>query len=986
MWNNPNQHPYQGYSGPNQFGYGHANQQPQTRQPRQPGFNQPQQFPHQGFHQNNQHAAYNPGHGYPYQQPNQGYQEFGAPNPYAQQNPGYFPNSQQQGGFGYPNQQSLGQNPHGQPPNMPPPSQGSNPFFNQKLMQNQQGDYPQMNQPVKIPGYSPLPQMHVPVQTFNFNTLQQGGAFIPMGFKPQVDINNAPEFKLTEDQIQKKDDLTKNIAKKYKNTFNAPAKNHIKKIENNLSVKKKDTDDIHQTTIDAHQDIHKKEDREYDGNDNRIDDDDIPDIKGDREWVDDYSKSIAIHKPNNGIGGSISYLNKSSSRYEQIKARCSPAKPYIDPEFPTRYESLWGYGSASLSERYLKSLAWGRPTEIFKGEPYVVFNEGIDINDVIQGGLGDCYLLASIASIAEHPDRLKRLYLTRKPNKEGIYALSICIDGIFEEVILDDQFPIQPLSKTAAFNSTKTNEIWVMLLEKAYAKVYGAYANINAGLTREALRDLTGAPCQTYFVKKLSPDQHWAIIRDADEKDHIMAAQSGEIAGKKNDAQDEETGLSGNHAYSLIDAYEIIEKRPGLYDLKEEGENNNLPVHKVLKIRNPWGKGEWKHEWSDSDPRITKELRKKLDMEKEDDGVFLLPLEEFLKYFASYQLCHYNDDFMYSAQKYQSDYKNPSVLEFEIKENGIYYFSVVQVSKRHFNPDKKYKYTPITMIVAQIVPGSKPKFIGMVTKADKELWFKANCDSGNYVAWIHTPWVSFINQFTFSTYGPTKIDFRMTGPSRVPRDFLDIMLLNERENGDGMTYYGSRGHPEIGYCCVRNICNLDYFYFRNDSKDTILAATVRIPENETCEPRPPYAGKRPQVTIGPGERKIIMFEKNGKKAVRYGLLTSFKSGGINLVKKAKECGTLFHRTLNQQQVKINVFILEHPEGIIYYYENNSNQYCLREHCRFSLSGCQIEGVIGNGADINLKPGETHLLHIVKLKTSDRFEAQLEDCRYDIVEI
>lgn len=37
-------------------------------------------------------------------------------------------------------------------------------------------------------------------------------------------------------------------------------------------------------------------------------------------------------------------------------------------------------------------------------------------------------------------------------------------------------------------------ELWVLLLEKAYAKINGCYANVEAGLTGNAIRDLTGAP------------------------------------------------------------------------------------------------------------------------------------------------------------------------------------------------------------------------------------------------------------------------------------------------------------------------------------------------------------------------------------------------------------------------------------------------------------------------------------------------------------
>ena len=44
------------------------------------------------------------------------------------------------------------------------------------------------------------------------------------------------------------------------------------------------------------------------------------------------------------------------------------------------------------------------------------------------------------------------------------------------------------------FLSGNGPELWVLLLEKAYSKIHGCYANIEAGLTGNAIRDLTGAP------------------------------------------------------------------------------------------------------------------------------------------------------------------------------------------------------------------------------------------------------------------------------------------------------------------------------------------------------------------------------------------------------------------------------------------------------------------------------------------------------------
>ena len=42
------------------------------------------------------------------------------------------------------------------------------------------------------------------------------------------------------------------------------------------------------------------------------------------------------------------------------------------------------------------------------------------------------------------------------------------------------------------------DELWVLFLEKAYAKLCGGYRHIVGGQTAEALHVLTGWPCEQY--------------------------------------------------------------------------------------------------------------------------------------------------------------------------------------------------------------------------------------------------------------------------------------------------------------------------------------------------------------------------------------------------------------------------------------------------------------------------------------------------------
>jgi calpain-15 len=44
------------------------------------------------------------------------------------------------------------------------------------------------------------------------------------------------------------------------------------------------------------------------------------------------------------------------------------------------------------------------------------------------------------------------------------------------------------------FSTSAKNDLWVLILEKAWAKLHGSYERIMKGKTHNILRDLTGAP------------------------------------------------------------------------------------------------------------------------------------------------------------------------------------------------------------------------------------------------------------------------------------------------------------------------------------------------------------------------------------------------------------------------------------------------------------------------------------------------------------
>ena len=87
--------------------------------------------------------------------------------------------------------------------------------------------------------------------------------------------------------------------------------------------------------------------------------------------------------------------------------------------------------------------------------------------------------------------------------------------------------------KQPFFSKANGDELWVAILEKAWAKVHGSYERIIDGKARETLRDLLGAPAEAFSTKGNILDK----LIDADKRDFIVTV---DIAKKDAESQQEE--------------------------------------------------------------------------------------------------------------------------------------------------------------------------------------------------------------------------------------------------------------------------------------------------------------------------------------------------------------------------------------------------------------------------------------------------------------
>lgn len=60
----------------------------------------------------------------------------------------------------------------------------------------------------------------------------------------------------------------------------------------------------------------------------------------------------------------------------------------------------------------------------------------------------------------------------------GIYMINLYVNGLRTPVIIDDFIPVWPHNNEPIFARSKREDLWVLLLEKAWAKLHGTYSRI----------------------------------------------------------------------------------------------------------------------------------------------------------------------------------------------------------------------------------------------------------------------------------------------------------------------------------------------------------------------------------------------------------------------------------------------------------------------------------------------------------------------------
>ena len=267
------------------------------------------------------------------------------------------------------------------------------------------------------------------------------------------------------------------------------------------------------------------------------------------------------------FSNNIPYYLNQSSQFKKKKNK------YTAPLFPPKMNSILGVdkfgnyidkknGKNKMKEllenlntskdNLHKKIYWKRISEL-KNNNYSIFEKEIDCTKFKQGDIGNCYFISTVAILSNYSQLIIQLFGQEIINNEGYYEICLFIKGHWQIVIIDDYIPFY--KKNDDFVFAKPAEgcygLFLCLLEKAWAKINGGYANIISGNTFEIYELLTG-----FNSESLLDNYTYNEIRNYILNGHLISFSYKE------------------HAYSVLNTHTY---------------NYNSSNYKLIQVRDPYG-------------------------------------------------------------------------------------------------------------------------------------------------------------------------------------------------------------------------------------------------------------------------------------------------------------------------------------------------------------------------------------------------------------
>lgn len=254
------------------------------------------------------------------------------------------------------------------------------------------------------------------------------------------------------------------------------------------------------------------------------------------------------------------------------------------------------------------------------------FNSGVEVDDPIQGGVGDCYFVSALSAVAWTRPYALTARVRQSEGGQQFCSLTFHKVGAGEEAVLVSERLWYKDGQAVYARCKNMDETWAGVYEKAYAKWIGGeiddrpdYGAIAGGNGIEAIRHLIGGDgSDEPQVDDLSAWDLRAVLHGI--TGGMGRAVNPAVAGTgaKPDGGDSATeGYASNHAYTIL----------GTLDSD------------TIVLRNPWGfnapkpAGAYDGTFTVSEDGPDGSFERKIELNV--NGVFAIPVASFRAAFTT---------------------------------------------------------------------------------------------------------------------------------------------------------------------------------------------------------------------------------------------------------------------------------------------------------------------------------------------------------------
>jgi hypothetical protein len=299
----------------------------------------------------------------------------------------------------------------------------------------------------------------------------------------------------------------------------------------------------------------------------------------------DRSNMIQLLR-NAGDKGSV-----DAAEFADLQAILSPSNPIAMPESVRVLATKVVYGDLAQLEKLVQKWFYGSDRPV---TPYTyqfaagtLFKDGVKETDVRQGIAIDCYLTAAVAGIAyRDPQAIAAMFTD---NGDNTYTVRFFNSGVADYITVDRYFPSTRwgtfiYSNMNAKLNDPGNELWMALLEKAYAQINesgwigqdgsNSYSGIAGGYVHDAIAQITN---------------HAATTGELQQATAIAAFQAGEVVTLKTTSTASSASIVADHAY-LVTGYDATTQKFSLYNpWGADGNKDSQGVFKPGRLELSWG-------------------------------------------------------------------------------------------------------------------------------------------------------------------------------------------------------------------------------------------------------------------------------------------------------------------------------------------------------------------------------------------------------------